>query len=110
MKQVVEDLKKARALVDTPEKWCKGTGARNAAENPVSVLSPEAVSRSLVGAYGAVCGFGGNEREFNVICALLSVLEDGSPLYLWNDAPERTHAEVMSAFDAAIKREEERDG
>lgn len=104
MNQLSTDLRAARALVDTPEKWCKEAGARDAFSNAVSVFSPLAVQLSMVGAYMRATKKD-TTREYDVIRALAdSGVND--LMYKWNDAPERTHADVLAAFDRAIEKAE----
>lgn len=103
--QLIADLEAARALIDTPEKWIKGMGAHSASGMPVSIFGPDAVSFSIVGAYARSCGRGNVDREYAVICALRAAMGVDELMYLWNDAPERTHAEVLELFDKAIANE-----
>jgi len=87
----VSNLRKARALIDTPEKWCRGLhmcreamcieGALNMAERG----HPEAVE------------FYAKSRAWSLLQG-----DGGGTLWHWNDAPWRTHADVMAAFDKAI--------
>ena len=83
-----EVLRKAKALIDRPEKWfgppekrdgsnCAGTAIISAGEfsgwdNPVQFLF---------------------EKANNI---------PNEHIALWNNTPNRTHAEVMQAFDRAI--------
>lgn len=96
---VAETLRKARALIDTPEKWCQGVYCKGDA----------------LCSLGAIYAAGGGDRK--------DIPEDGDPHFSyeserayrtlsaaispkwvapWNDAPERTHADVMALFDKAI--------
>jgi hypothetical protein len=87
MSATVEVLQAARALIDTPDKWTQGTyddgegrrcivAALDAARNRIPERCAQGTLRATVG---------------------------GEPLSQWNDAPGRTHAEVMAAFDRAIE-------
>lgn len=78
-------LRAARKLIEKPERWAQGTsftgtarcawGAILATEHDfVDVLSAAGFMRRIVGPYIAE----------------------------WNDIPQRTHAEVLAAFDKAI--------
>ena len=82
-------LRAARALIGTPDKWWKG-GANGAG---VSKCSAQAIYHQP--------GYDFDSLNF------LSVAIGGKPgcyahIFDWNDAPERTHADVMAAFDRAI--------
>lgn len=95
-----EILRAARALIDTPDKWLHEGGA-----------SGRDGDRRCVGA--AIYDAGDGQVPF-------SCYEDhpvwgtfkrangllGRPLPAWNDEPERTHAEVLDAFDRAIAASE----
>lgn len=105
-----EVLIAAKALIDTPEKWGKdgfvqlrnGTtcycveGAVMAAMGCPAVLSDERPATVLSRANMEF------EREVlrfiaNSVGTQIRLIPD------WNDAPERTHAEVMDAFTRAIE-------
>lgn len=89
MATVADTLRAAKALIDTPEKWCVGTPKRNS---------------------GRLCAGWALDR----IVTLATPLD--APVFVtfrraagiphevgigdWQD--ERTHAEVMEAFDRAI--------
>ena len=104
----------ARALIDTPEKWTKGAYQRDAAGNEV-VNFERGSWRSTATApqfhcvSGAIMNVCHENREDVAIFLHLgkSIGLDCEPFYppitSWNDAPERTHAEVMLAFDRAIE-------
>lgn len=96
---VAETLRRAKALIDAPEKWTKGEFARNAKGRPC--LPREAACFCTVGALVVACG-PGQTSAFEKLRAHFTRLVGGS-IGTWNDAPERTHAEVMAAFDRAIE-------
>ena len=95
--QLVADLKAAKALIDTPEKWTKGR-------------------LRLRDKYGKVCAMCSIGAIYTAAEELLGPRHDAArdafraatgclpfdSVPEWNDAPERTHAEVMAAFDKAI--------
>ena len=86
-----EGLIKARALIDTPDKWCQGSG-RNG------------LSMCTVVAVGSVVG---NGSLFDDCCNALSAeLPDGyrGGEIKFNDDPTTTHSDIMSLFDRAIAR------
>ena len=99
---LVETLRAARALVDTPEKWWQKNGHNS-------------------GALGCTCTCAGlaltdaptdYERErfaarrFFASTLGLDVGQLATAVFEWNDAPERTHADVLAAFDKAIEAAE----
>ena len=103
-------LSEARALIDQPEKWTQNTLGRDATGKPVDLCSNvEAAALCASGAILAACMYDG------VFCAEETAVRDqlmraingpdarGYGLAFWNDEPERTHAEVMQAFDRAIE-------
>ncbi len=88
--QLIADLEAARALIDTPEKWGKGVGC--IPPKPPRCCVCSAVGRSRL-----------KSESDDVYRALgFQAWDDAA---LWNDAPERTHAEVMELFDKAIANE-----
>lgn len=93
-------LRKAKALIDTPEKWTKGENAKDVHGNEVGILASEATCFCMEGALKRV-GVGYGERPW----VLLGIAATGKPrlgIWEWNDRRGRTHAEVMEAFDKAI--------
>lgn len=84
-------LRAAKALIDTPEKWRQGWedyGDRLCMVTAVThVLNGAHVPDPVWQCLGKAIRKGGGSV---------------GPLWRWNDAPERTHAEVMEAFDKAI--------
>lgn len=91
-----EILIAAKARIDSPEKWCQGTYYRN----EDGVACPRDHARSLC-SVGALLFVSPSEHESDVVIRCLSDVIDRS-VTAWNDAPERTHPEVMAAFDRAI--------
>lgn len=82
-----EILIAARALIDTPKKWVKSAYHRE--KNGLhsycaagALISVEAPGRTAYDCLAEAIGY--------------RCVSD------WNDAPERTHAEVLAAFDKAI--------
>ncbi len=73
-------MTKVHELLDEPEKWTKGTAARNAAGEVTSCRSPSAVCWCLAGAV-FVCY---PSRAFDVICQLSKQLE--CAIGDWNDS------------------------
>lgn len=93
MIKAIDILKAARIKISSPHDW--GKGMRNYDRPMETFCAAEAIE--------AVCLYDDERRR--AICALYSAagLEYRAPyLTRWNDAPERTHAEVLAAFDLAI--------
>ena len=83
---VRESLIAARALIDTPEKWIKGS------------------SRNGQGGY---CALGAMDKigpESGCYLALRSALPSEEPGFVaaYNDLPTTTHADILALFDRAI--------
>lgn len=90
-----ELLKRARALIDAPEKWTQDASRRDFGGKLAFCMS---------GALQSSFGFGiVNDPTYS---KLYQRLHDaaGKPCSIegWNDARYRTHAEVMACFDRAI--------
>lgn len=117
-----EILKAARELLSDEKRWTKGRYARDAQGNPTPTHAVDAVcwcpegalvkfsaaekdasinsiivDEALLGAFRAVAA---TSAEYDEIPGVIFQ----SQLWPWNDAPERTHAEVLQRFDDAIIR------
>jgi hypothetical protein len=88
----IEILVKARKLIDSPEKWAK----REQIRYPFRICAYLALARAARGAYYGEA-YGCLQRAAG--------LGPEELIHHWNDAPERTHADVMAAFDRAIATE-----
>lgn len=102
-------LRKARALIATPDKWTQGAFARNANGYRVDEKNAlDVVSRCASGAIKAACR---SHHDAGGVLAAVSLKEvvmkhaatNRKIMSVWNDEPERTHAEVLQAFDRAIE-------
>lgn len=90
----------ARARVARPEHWLQGSFAQDAGWRAVGWHSPEALRFCGLAAVWAAAGRGGDVDEAK---AVLRVAIAPAPSFArWNDEDERTHAEVLGAFDRAI--------
>ena len=96
-------LRAALALIDQPHKWTQGALRRD-----FTGSLPRDTGRSVVSrcAYGALvdASKGGEDCEL-AIHLRRSIYAHGGPadgVTSWNDAPQRTHSQVMLAFDRAI--------
>ena len=121
-----EILITARALINTPERWVKGRKpgcwcavdaiivatyyARPHQERALQPLlgielkvpdtwEAMALMRAMPSLPASVACNAALE-------ALKCAIGNGHEIVSWNDAPERTHAEVMAAFDRAIAAEQ----
>lgn len=105
MKTTVEILTEAKALINTPERWTKGKFAALADGSSAHWDNPNATCYCIVGAIFLA------EEHMNVAAsptttrAIMKAVgaKISRDVSVWNDAPERTHAEVMDAFDRAIE-------
>ncbi len=99
-----EVLRKALALIDTPEKWTKVVIARNAHGKEVSHRSADAVCFCMDGALARAADLeiSRGRYEYEGATRAIRTATGEREYWLWNDAPERTHAEVVAAFQKAI--------
>lgn len=112
MSQLAQDLRAAKALIDTPEKWTKGAFARAPDGKRTHATSDSATSRCMAGA--CICAsliqvsMNHDRRANAMLLALEDVVgpcvTDHDPVTGFNDSPQRTHAEIMAAFDKAIAK------
>ena len=88
-KEVVEVLTKARALIADPARWGKVAPDRiclaAGSDCPLTALAHAA----------------SNEVHYEAKRAFIEAIGTGW-IGAWNDAPERTHTDVLAAFDRAI--------
>lgn len=91
---------KPSELIADPAKWTKGAEARNKAGHGVSATSESAVAWCADGAlvYCLPTPFGYSSALQKVTSRILR--EGRYQINDWNDAPERTHAEVIEALKA----------
>jgi hypothetical protein len=102
MSSVVEVLTRARALVERG--WTQRASARNERGEIVAAASDDACSWCAM----AALAFAANGAPYYPAhMALRAAIfgREGGPIPRWNDAPERTQAEVVAAFDRAIAAE-----
>jgi len=91
-----DDLIAAKALISTPDKWCKGI---------------DSGKNCVMWAVGRATGTmtGNNNRWHEAEHALRKALPGhygGHPVVTFNDLPETTHADIMALFDRAIAAQE----
>ena len=95
-----EILLAAKEKINTPEKWTQGELAKNARGEKVPRYSETAVCWCSLGAICAVAESETAKVESRAESSLRQVVIQR--IDIWNDDPERTHEEVMNAFDKAI--------
>lgn len=100
----VEVLIAARELVSTPDRWTQDVSARdhNGAE-----CDPDSPAAACFCSLTALYKAGGrNERTEVARGIFMRAVRQAVSQY--NDAPRRTHAQILAAFDRAIARARER--
>ena len=105
--QLAIDLSAAKALIDTPEKWTQGAGARNARGVSVSHASDAVCFCSAIACKVVV---GEYQFAWPMFETLRQAIPEGSAAYTvvkYNDHPDTTHDDVMDLFDRAIAAAEE---
>lgn len=89
---------KAWELLSDPAKWCKNNSAQDADGNYCYSDEDSACQWCMLGAINRCYP----ELEQNIICYQKVVNRLGLTHWLsigdWNDAPERTHAEVLAVL------------
>lgn len=100
----IDILCAARARIADPARWTQGACARDDEGEACVSVSTHARSWCAVGAISyegelayARMGLEGSSIALQMLRTLI-----GDDVMNWNDAPERTHAEVIAAFDQAI--------
>lgn len=94
MSEVAEVLRAARALIDTPDKWCQGQFHKDGAYCASGAIGVAAGVDIEVG-----CWF--CHPAWQALADTVNAAQSGG-IGSWNDRPERTHADVLAAFDRAI--------
>jgi hypothetical protein len=103
---VADILIRARALIEPPGAWTQRLYARTAKGKPCSPTSRLAACWCPVGAIvvaAARLGYIRHTRQFWRAVTQLEEAVGSAPIY-WADAPNRTHAQILAGFDAAIER------
>jgi hypothetical protein len=94
----------ARHILENPDHWTKGCFARTAGGGEVD--AEDAVAKSFCVHGAIIAAAGGFDVPFrNEALNLLRTAASPSSGFPggWNDAPSRTHADVLAAFDRAIE-------
>lgn len=94
----------ARAILASPSSWTKGEVARTEDGRPTWVDDPQATCFCAIGAIRrAIFVLHGRFMQLRIPTQVLCALGFDEPDCMdWNDDPDRTHAEVLALFDAAI--------
>jgi hypothetical protein len=102
----LEVLREARSILGEPGTWTKGALARYENGHPAGVHDPEATCRclysTLVLATARLHPSGYESPTATFEAAVAAGFKGTSDVVRWNDAPERTHAEVLAKLDTAI--------
>jgi hypothetical protein len=102
---VADDLRAARALIATPERWTQGLIGTTPDGDALTLFEVDAnVPVACLCAVGAIRYATRNAKRTIEATLALGVGEDLREIVDWNNAPEQTHAGVLAAFDRAIKR------
>ncbi len=80
--------------------WTQGAFARTAAGR---VIGPSCAPASCFCPVGAIIAAGGGVPEREFFAAVCCGVEDLHALYAWNDAPDRTQAEVVAVAARAVE-------
>lgn len=94
-----EILIAARAKIEAPERWIRNAIAISAHGDPVPPRSNRARCWCIEGAIRCVAP---SDIQVTGAMALFATIVGDTNVPAWNDAPTRTHAEVLAAFDRAI--------
>lgn len=117
--KILEALIESRKRIDTPDKWVQdrfgAVDKNNPRETRFTVEFKDCVSFCM---YGALYSYLGVDPQSirddyddlvvksygNVFREVIGIDGECDPISLphWQDNPERTHAEIMDAFDKAI--------
>jgi hypothetical protein len=101
MSDVAEKLRAARALIERG--WTQGAPARTKGGVPVWGGESSAVCWCVVSAMCRATPDGQTALLSVPLRKTIGLSDNGGGLTEWNDAPERTQAEVLAAFDRAIE-------
>lgn len=101
---VADVLMRAADLIEPEGAWCQGEPAEDADGCAVGALDPSAIRWCAAGALARFSsnpdGTNGNKFYHRVRRELINVLGTSTIVH-WNDAPERTQAEVVAALRSA---------
>jgi hypothetical protein len=107
-------LRAAKALIAEPDKWVQGYFATNKDGEHVGWHTEAACAWCADGALLAATNsptiprWGSCDALIDAIPSDFTMGPGLNPIVAYNDAPERTHAEIMEWFDRAIANEEKK--
>lgn len=84
----VRRLKRAKALIATPDKWCQGVSSNDKGQHC---------------ALNACYATGADTPFSHVTSYLFRALPYGRSVIAFNDNPKTTHKDIMDLFDRAIE-------
>lgn len=95
-----EILTAARAKVS--QGWCRGANARDTEGRPCQIASPDAVQWCVAGSVYAALDPNGEHSD--ALALIRQHIPTGGlwDIQQWNDAEERTPAEVLDLFDRVL--------
>lgn len=109
----LEILRGVRELLADEKRWHHGSGAFAATDDgkPCDTLSSRAACFCIAGAAFRVLGIGTTQPAHEAWAVVDAIhraadINKTAGIGKWNDAPERTHAEVIAAIDKAIELEQ----
>ena len=101
-----EILIAARAKIERPQDWIQGRFAVSSLQNKVKPTSRRASCWCALGAIAAITREDPNDVNdelYWLLCRAMGLPDNEIAVAAWNDAPGRTHAEVLAVFDRAIE-------
>lgn len=104
----LEILRGMRELLADEKRWTKGVFARDADGMATCPVYGEASCFCIAGAARMITNDRAYGTGLNAWRARVLEAARARSLGEWNDAPERTHAEVLAALDKAIELESAR--
>ena len=98
----LQTLIAAKALINTPDKWCKGKFGMDDVGQSIDPM--RACRRCAIGAVTAACNGERWSDGFRYAREYLWKAKPRPELHLtgYNDLPSTTHADIMALFDRAI--------
>lgn len=105
MNSVHSTLLAVRELIAVPERWVKGDWARSASGRDVFWGSEKAVCWCIRGAVNLVEQYSPSNsyRAQEKLALMATGKSELMALAEWNDAPQRTHADVLALLDRALE-------
>lgn len=101
-------LQAARELISVPERWTRGTHARDASGMPVPPYSPSACCWCLSGALWRVCGGVPPDPVNEALVRVLDARKSRQTYTGFNDNRRNGHGSILGFLDQAIALEEAR--